>query len=315
MIRPTRRRLLTVIGAATGMVLASSASSTGRTTTVRWRGNALGAKAEMTLVHPDEAIAKKLIRLAVNEIERLENIFSLYRHHSEITRLNRDGYLDAPSPDLVTLLSTARQISELTDGAFDITVQPLWHLYATHFSEPGADPNGPPAAAIESARRLVGYSAVDIAPSRIRLARPGVAITLNGIAQGYITDRVADLLRAHGIERTLIDLGEIRALGTRPDGRAWQVAIDGDFRKKPIGLVDRAIATSSPAGTAFDAVGNFHHLFDPATGQPSANGLSPSVIAKSATAADACSTAGAIMSKDRLASLNDHHPDINVLMA
>ncbi|MGI9499927.1 MAG: FAD:protein FMN transferase, partial [Geminicoccaceae bacterium] len=150
MVRPTRRRLLTVMGAAAGMTLLPGIGSTATVPRWTWRGNALGAKAEMTLVHPDEATAKKLIRLAVDEIERLENVFSLYREDSELVRLNRSGHIDAPSPDLAALLSIARHFSELTDGAFDVTVQPLWRLYAEHFSSPDADPNGPPAAAIET---------------------------------------------------------------------------------------------------------------------------------------------------------------------
>lgn len=315
MISPTRRRLLTIMGAAAGMTLSPSIGRPATLPRWTWRGNALGAKAEMTLVHPDEATAKKVIRLAVDEIERLENIFSLYRENSEITRLNRDGQLDAPSPDLVTLLSTARQVSELTGGAFDITVQPLWRLYADHFSQPDADPNGPSATAIEEAGRLVDYASIDFEASQIRITRPGVAITLNGIAQGYITDRVADLLRAHGIEQTLIDLGEIRALGYHPNGRPWRVAIDSQVTRQSIDLVDRAIATSSPAGTVFDDTGRFHHLFDPATGKPSADALSPSVIARSAVVADAVSTAGAIMSKERLASLDDRFPNVDVIIA
>lgn len=315
MIRPTRRRLLTIMGAAAGITLLPGIGRTAVVPRWTWHGNALGAKAEMTLVHPDEAAAKKLIRLAVDEIERLEKIFSLYRENSELVRLNRDGHLDAPSPDLVTLLSTARGVSELTDGAFDVTVQPLWRLYADHFSRSGADPNGPPAAAIETARRLVDHRAIDITSSKIRLARPGVAITLNGIAQGYITDRVADLLRAHGIEQTLIDLGEIRALGHHPNGRSWRVAIDGRGQGEPIEIIDRAIATSSPAGTAFDKDGSFHHLFDPATGRPSAGALSSSVIAESATIADAISTASAIMSKEEVASLNDRFVAIDIVAA
>lgn len=315
MVRPTRRRLLTIMGAAAGMALSPG---NGRTATVprwRWRGNALGAEAEMILVHPDEVTAKKMMRLAVDEIARLENIFSLYRDNSEITRLNRDGHLDFPSPDLVTVLSTARQISELTDGRFDVTVQPLWRLYAEHFSKPNADPDGPPEAAIDAARRFVDHSAIDIASSRIRFGRADMAITLNGIAQGYITDRVADLLHAHGIEQTLIDLGEIRAIGSRPDGRPWQIAIDGAVEKTPIALINRAIATSSPATTVFDKSGSFHHLFDPATGRPFAGALSPSVIAESATVADAVSTASAIMSRERLASLNDSCPNVDIIIA
>ena len=315
MIRPSRRRLLTIMGAAAGMTLLPGIGRGGTVPRWTWRGNALGAKAEMTLVHPDEAKAKRLIRLAVDEVERLENVFSLYRENSEISRLNRDGRLAAPSPDLMTLLSTARQISERTDGVFDVTVQPLWRLYAAHFGQPGADPDGPAAAAIESARRLVDHRAIDVDVAEIRFARPGMAITLNGIAQGYITDRVTDLLRAHGIERTLIDLGEIRALGRRPDGQPWKIAIDGAGQQPPIDLVDRAIATSSPAGTAFDHGGSFHHLLDPATGRPFAGVQSSSVIARSATVADALSTASAIMSREALASLHDRFNAIDMVVA
>jgi thiamine biosynthesis lipoprotein len=216
---------------------------------------------------------------------------------------------------MVTLLSTARQISELTDGAFDVTVQPLWRLYADHFNQPDADPNGPPETTIESAKSLVDYTAVDVSSSKIRLARRGVAITLNGIAQGYITDRVADLLRAHGIEQTLIDLGEIRALGSRPDGRPWQVAIERGNRQGPIELVDRAIATSSPMGTAFDRSGRFHHLFDPDTGRPSATCEQLSIVAKRATLADALSTALATMPARRRVRWQEGVPDVRVYRA
>ncbi|MGI9436894.1 MAG: FAD:protein FMN transferase [Geminicoccaceae bacterium] len=313
MIRPTRRRLLTIMGAAAGIGLLPSIGRAASAPRWGWRGSALGAKAEMTLVHPDEATAKKLMRLAVDEIERLENIFSLYRPDSEISRLNRDGYLGAPSPDLISLLSTARRISDLTDGAFDVTVQPLWRLYADHFSQPDADPRGPSATAIEEVVQLVGYTAIELEASSIRLARPDMAVTLNGIAQGYITDRIVDLLRAHGIEQTLIDLGEIRALGNRPDGRPWQVAVDGAGSKAPIGLIDRAIATSGSKGTTFDGIGRLHHIFEPASGRPSGNDRSLSVIAKHATLADALSTALVAMPEEKRASLNEHLIDIAVI--
>ncbi|MEZ5933047.1 MAG: FAD:protein FMN transferase [Alphaproteobacteria bacterium] len=292
-----RRRLLTVIAAAGTALLPGN----GRTATVprwRWRGTALGARAEIILVHPDEATAQELIRLAIGEIERLENIFSLYRPESEISRLNRDGLLEMPSAEMTALMSTARHVSTLTGGAFDVTVQPLWRLHAEHFARPDADPDGPSPAAIAAARRLVDYRAMDISPSMIRFARPGMGVTLNGIAQGYITDRVADLLRAHGIENTLVDLGEIRTLGSRPDRRPWRVAIEG-APAGPLDLTDRAIATSSPAGTRFDRRGQFHHLFDPATGRPSTTKKPVSVIAKRATFADALSTALLAMPADR----------------
>lgn len=121
---------------------------------------------------------------------------------------------------MAELLARAVAIAELTGGAFDPTVQPLWALYARHFGTAGADPAGPPAAALEPALALVGHRHLRVSPDRIALARRGMALTLNGIAQGYITDRVAALLRAGGIAHTLVDLGEARArsVGTLPGG-------------------------------------------------------------------------------------------------
>jgi hypothetical protein len=89
-----------------------------------------------------------------------------------------------------------------------------------------------------------------------------MAITLNGIAQGYITDRIADLLRHEGFEQAVVDLGEWRALGSHPEGRPWRAAT----REGSIALSDNALAVSSGAGTAFETSARFHHIFDPATG-------------------------------------------------
>ncbi|MFQ5467170.1 MAG: FAD:protein FMN transferase, partial [Kiloniellaceae bacterium] len=104
----------------------------------RWRGIALGAPATIAIHHRDEAEARRLIALSRAEIARLEAVFSLYLPSSALARLNGDGRLDAPPLDLVTLLGAVRAWSARTGGAFDATVQPLWHLYAAHFSVPGA---------------------------------------------------------------------------------------------------------------------------------------------------------------------------------
>ena len=122
----------------------------------RWSGIALGAGAEIVLHDPDAARARRLIARCVAEIDRLEDVFSLYRPESAIRRLNRDGRLAAPPLELVALLAEARSYSERTEGAFDVTVQPLWHLYAAHFSRPGADPRGPAEADLARAQALGG---------------------------------------------------------------------------------------------------------------------------------------------------------------
>ena len=126
---------------------------------------------------------------------------------------------------MVRLLNEAARFSRLTEGAFDVTVQPLWQLHAEHFARPGADPAGPPTVAIEAVYSLVDYRALRIEEDRISFSRRGMAATLNGIAQGYITDRVADRLRAEGMTRVLVDMGEVLAMGAHPDGRPWRVAL------------------------------------------------------------------------------------------
>jgi thiamine biosynthesis lipoprotein len=290
-----RRRFIaiTAVGAGLGLV---PLPSRGKSAVLhQWRGAALGAKAEITLHHPDPAAARRLIGACLDEITRLERIFSLYQPESALTRLNRDGRLQAPPFELLDLLATARRIGDLSGGAFDVTVQPLWRLHAEHFGRAGADPGGPPEAAVRRAMERVDYRAIQIDAAEIRLLRPGMALTLNGIAQGYITDRVADLLRREGMSGVLLDLGEIRALGHHPEGRPWRAALaDPQERTRHLAkveLVDAALATSSARGTAFDATGRHHHLFDPAIGRSARGTIQASVLAPTATLADALSTA------------------------
>src|SRR5204862_2944758 len=120
------------------------------------------------------------------------------------------------------------------------------------------------------ARALVDFRAIDSGSSTIAFARPGMAITLNSIAQGYITDAVADLLRNEGFESAVVDLGEFRTLGHHPDGRPWRLGIRngnaaGDAGRT-IELADMALAVSGGYGTTFEPSGHFHHIFDPHTG-------------------------------------------------
>jgi len=285
--------MLQITAAVAGASLLPGASSA-RTEPLVWRGTALGAASSVTLYHPDEAAARALLADALAEVRRLEGIFSLYRADSALSRLNRDGALVAPPLELVALLGQARAISELTGGAFDATVQPLWQLYAEHFAGPNADPAGPGPAEIAAALELVDYRALQVASRAIRFARPGMAVTLNGIAQGYITDRVADLLRRAGLDRVLIDLGEIRALGRHPDGRPWTAGIakpdGGGAMLAELALDARALATSAPAGTRFEPSGRHHHLFDPRSGRSEQGFASVSVLAPTAALADGLST-------------------------
>lgn len=285
----TRRRFLSILaGAATLPVIGAAAS----TNVAQWRGIALGAEAQIILDHPD---ANKLIASAVAEINRLENIFSLYQSDSQLARLNRDGVLQNPAFEMIELLSICSAIHARTAGAYDPTVQPLWALYANAYSA------GSPPDTQEIIRTLefTGWQHVRFSPLEVRFAHKGMALTLNGIAQGYIADKVTALFRANGVSNVLVNTGEISALGTAPNGDDWTVKLNNS-EGRSVSLHGAAIATSAPLGTTFDEGGNVGHILDPRTGYPGGVWSSISVVSSTAAEADGLSTAFCLMEQPEI---------------
>ncbi len=277
----TRRRFLTVSAAA--LALAPSARA-GETPIHTWTGIALGARATIRIAHPDAAA---ICARAATEIDRLENVFSLYRPDSTLMRLNAAGRIDAPPAELLECLALAGSVHRATDGLFDPTVQPLWALWAEHATAG----TRPAASELVDARARGGWPDLRYSASAVSLAS-GSALTLNGIAQGYIADRVAALLEAEGLTDILIDTGEHRALGGHPGGGAWPVRL---AQGGEVNLRSRALATSAPLGTVFDAAGKLGHILNPKTGEPAASlWRAISISAPSAALADALSTAACL---------------------
>jgi FAD:protein FMN transferase len=295
----TRRRVITVLGAVAGAPLLCRGDREDEAVALyRWIGTSLGSPSSLLICHPDRAVAGRIAAQCAAEIRRLETIFALYRTDSELARLNRDGRLESPSLDLLIVLAHCQRLAALSGGAFDVTVQPLWDLYAKHFFGAASPPtDGPQPQAVERALKLVDWQGLDVTTRRVKVARPGMGLTLNGIAQGYVTDRVADILQDHGCDRVLSDMGcsELRASGLRVDGRAWRVGLADPRQPETfavtLDLSNRALCTSGGYGTKFEASGRFHHLFDPATGRSAHHYIAVSVFAASAMIADALSTA------------------------
>ncbi len=283
-----------------------------------WRGRALGAEAQIQLYHEDAEFAVAHIGECRAEISRLENLFSLYRNDSAIIRLNRTGELADPAIELTELLSKAKSFATLSEGAFDITIQPLWQLYADHFSQDNANPAGPPKQQIARVLELVGSDKISISPTEIRLEAEGMALTLNGIAQGYVTEKIATLLRRAGFENILVHLGESQALGGHPDGRPWRVGIPAPSKSDEllttVELTDQALATSGGYGSPLSPDGRVHHLLDPRTGRSANHHRSVSVIAPGATNADMLSTALSIISIDNAAELLANFTDTRAII-
>lgn len=283
----TRRRFLT-ISAAFGFAATPAQSQT----VTRWQGRALGANASMVLTGLSENQAQPILRAVELELSRLENIFSLYREGSELVRLNATGHLTAPSPELLDVLSLSSALHKATEGAFDPTVQPVWLALAE-----GSDP-----AQVQCA---VGWRNLHFDAGEVRLKRPGMGLTLNGIAQGYVTDRIAALLRRRGLDQVLVDMGEIAALGPRSDGQDWQAGIgqpDGTILHH-VALRDRALATSAPGGTILPTAGRPGHIIDPANAMAPARQNLVSVSALSAALADGLSTAFCLMDREKAQSV------------
>jgi thiamine biosynthesis lipoprotein len=261
----------------------------------RWRGYALGAEASLTIRDPDLARAKQALRACVAEIERIEQVFSLYRKDSVLCALNTEGILADPPAELVDVLSFAAHMSLISEDAFDVTVQPLWNVYVHAQRDPRAL-----FGELELARSRIGWRRLSITRDRLAFELPNMAATLNGIAQGYATDRIAKLLRLHGFSHVLVNLGEYGAYGERAAGAPWRIGVawpDREGLAAVLSLSDRAIATSSPLATPFDKNGEHHHLFDPRTGRSARSWTSVSVVAPSAMRADALSTAIAVAPK------------------
>ncbi len=302
--RPIARRRFLRIGAV--LAAAAFVPATLAAPVRRWSGSALGAHASIELVGADAAVADATFTVVENEIARLEALFSLYRSDSALSRLNATGRLDAPEADLLRLLALARSVHRQTAGLFDPTVQPLFAAYAAHYA--GGWTDALPAAALADRLALVGFDQVAFDEDMVRFSRPGMAMTLNGIAQGYITDRVADLLKARGFTNVLADIGEIRAIGSGRDGGGWRIGLaagpDSQALAVTLRLMDRAVATSMMAGTLLDAAGRVGHILHPQKGAVASAFSAVSIVAPEAALADALSTAVVLMTPAELSGFS-----------
>lgn len=274
---------------------------------------ALGTEIRITAFHADQATADAAINQAFAAIEQVEQVMSLYRPDSQLSQLNRDGALANPDPRLVQVLERAAELSAQSEGAFDVTVQPLWAAYenaAAHGTLPTDD-------AIATALLRVDWHKISVALDAISFAQPGMAITLNGIAQGLAADAASQALRDHGIAHALIDSGEIGTVGPPALRDHWTIAIKDP--RDPVNmlgiasLADRCLATSGDYETTFSANFSQHHLLDPRTGHSPTDLASVSIVAPTALEADALSTAVFLMGPERGRALVETLPHVDAL--
>ncbi|KQT57033.1 thiamine biosynthesis protein ApbE [Methylobacterium sp. Leaf456] len=300
-----RRILLGGLGAlaalATGpAAFRALAEHRGRRAATR-AGLAFGTTVSLTLVAERDDAFEPAFRDAFAAIRAVEAAGSLYRPDSALSRLNRDGRLDAPDPLVLAMLRFALTLAERSGGAFDPTVQPLWTLWsdgAARGERPG------PQARAEAVSR-VGWRHVAVDETGIRFARAGMCLTLNGLIQGFAADRVMAALAAHGIADAFVDTGEFAAAGAHADGTPWRLGLGahGDRPSEVIAPFAGFAATSGDDATAFSPDRRDHHIFDPATGLSPTALSRVTVTAPSGLLADGLSTAAFVMGEAAGAAL------------
>ncbi|WP_299655681.1 FAD:protein FMN transferase [uncultured Tateyamaria sp.] len=207
-----------------------------------WTGRAFGAEVSIQLHGPSAEVGPALAETQALIVE-IERLFSLYDPASDLVQLNKTGAIRM-SERFEELVTLADQAHRLTGGLFDPTVQPLWRAIAE-----GAD--------VDTALALIGWDRVSVVGRDVRLDA-GQALTFNGIAQGYATDLVSQMLRDRGFHQTLVNIGEYRGMGG-----PWRLGLtDPTYGMLATRTIeDGAVATSSPLATPIGPHGHIVHPF------------------------------------------------------
>lgn len=251
----------------------------------------------VTVVSSSEDEAEKAIEKVFNELKRLEEVFNFYSDQSEVAGINRKAGIEPVkvSEDMMDLLKKAVYVSELTEGAFDITTGPLTKLWDFHKKEV------PDNEKIKAALRLVNYKyiVIDEKNSTVFLKKKGMLIDPGGIAKGYGADRAVEILKKEGIKAALVAIaGDIRGYGLKMNGSPWLIGIrkprsmDSDDLVATLPLRDSAISTSGDYERFFIKDGKrYHHILDPKTGYPANSTGGVSVISEEGYLSDSLATA------------------------
>jgi thiamine biosynthesis lipoprotein len=259
---------------------------------------AMGTFVSMTLLHTSRDQAGEAIFSAFEEIDRLTRDMSRFDRSTAIAQLNREGRLVDVPPDMANVVRRALSHHRISNGAFDISVKPVVDLFKNRFS--GIKPSPPTEMEMREALKRVDASCIQLAGNSILFKKPGMGITLDGIAKGYIVDKASGALSEHGIENYLINAGgDIRTSGRRQDGKPWTIAVQDPSKKQrypdKIKMTNGAIATSGNYEVYFDREKMFHHIVNPLNGYSPNASDSVSVMAETAMDADALSTSVFVM--------------------
>ena len=278
---------------------------------------AMGSTLTLTAWTADEAATKSTFDEAFAEFARLEKLMSTWIADSDVSRINLDAGVRpvAASAEVRDVLKTARQISEWTDGKFDVTFGALSGLWKFDHDQDNVMPD---MGEVRRRLPLVDYRAIQIddAAGTAFIARKGMSIHLGGIGKGYAIDRAAAIFRRYGFRDFMIQSGGDIYVAGRKDGKPWRLAI-----QDPRGAANRTFAELDLSDGTFSTSGDYeryfmkngrryHHILDPDTGEPARGTRSVTIVSNLAVLADGLSTGVFIMGPDAGMKLIERLPDI-----
>jgi thiamine biosynthesis lipoprotein len=256
----------------------------------------LGSPFEITVVAKDTVEGNFYVNLAVNEVKRIENLISDWIPTTQISQVNQNAGI-VPikvNNEVFELVERALKISKLTDGAFDISYASMDKIWKFD----GSMKEMPSPEAIKKSVERIGYEKIilDTKNKTIFLKNAGMKLGLGGIGQGYIADKVKEVLQAKGCTAGIVNVsGDINTWGSQIDGKPWTVGIVNPVNKNKVfatfPLVDSAVETSGSYEkyVTFNNI-RYSHIIDPRSGYPATGIVSVSVFAKQTEIADALAT-------------------------
>jgi len=277
-------------------------------------GLAFGTTVTIKVLHANAQAADSAIQYALQQVKKVDALMSLHQERSQVFQLNRRGSVQVPDRHLLHVLAFSQQLSKLTAGAFDITVQPLWDLFSRAHSEGTL----PTQEEIVARKPLVDWRRVELSRQQVQLRGADTAITLNGVAQGYAVDLAIDALRNRGVRHALLDTGEFGSMGSKSHNQHWSLGIGHPRQHEAISAVvrmdGRKVATSGDYATFFSPDYRHHHIFDPATGDSPLELASVTVVAPTGLLADGLSTAFMVMGAEKSFALAARMPNVDALL-
>jgi thiamine biosynthesis lipoprotein len=277
----------------------------------------MGTIINLAVVAESQSAGEGAVAATLAEMERQIAIFNHRNPESPVNHLNAVGRLDDPPTELVEVLTQAAAISEMSDGAFDVTVMPLVSLYQKANE---AQAGLPDEDEIQKARALVGFRNMDVSPGKLAFTQPGMSITLDGIAKGYIVDAGVEQLKSLGYESVFVEAGgDLMAAGSKEPDTPWRVGVRSP-RQEQGGMIARFNVRNQAVATSGDYMQYYspdlmnHHIIDPRTGHSPTELASATIVSGSAVSSDALATAVMVMGVGESLALVESLPGIEVFL-